>query len=155
MGWKANTKVAVGILAIVGVCEAIALACTIGFAAAIDEEHNSIKSLILLVVAILFQSAIAIVAFGSIKASWIRDNLCIKCIVVMLLMFLGSLLHFTAAVLMTVTTTEQTERGHRAFGGFIAGLDFIITILQFVFCISISFAIFRQHDKDKENTQAF
>lgn len=143
--WKSNTKVAIVTLLVTVLLEAIALICTIVFAAAIDEEHNSIISLIMLIVAILYQLVIAGIVIGAIRAKWIHKKL-IKFVVVAFLILLGNIFHLPALVLMIVTTTEQSTRGHIAFGGLIASLDFIIVVLQFSFCISLSFAIFRQHD---------
>ena len=149
--WKSNTKFVILTLAVAVALELVALVCTIVFAAAIDEEHNSIISLILLIVAILYQLAIAFVATGAIRAKWIPDTLWIKCTVVVFLILLGSVFHLSSLVLMIVTTTEQSKRGHVAFGGFIASLDFFIAALQLTFCISLSFAIFRQYADDAED----
>ena len=120
-----------------------------------DDGNISLYSLILLITAICFQILIVILICGAMYAEWFSQVDCIYfyCIIGVPLLLLGCLLHLAAAILMIVSTAQQTEKGQIAFGGFIATLDFINIGLQLFFTIATSCAFgYIQEDYNEYNS---
>ena len=148
---KNNAILLIVILIGAVVVQVVALACTISFTAVIDDGKNSLYSLIILVAAILFQILITVTIGSGIYAYWFRRECTYSVLTVIPLLSLGSVLHLAAAIMMVVSTValSESERGHIAYGGFIASLDFISFGLQIIICIVLSCSMYKQYqDKD-------
>jgi len=149
---KNNGIILIGTLIGAVIFEVTSLVCTISFVVAIDDGKDSTYSLILLVAAIALQILLAITTGSGLYAYWFKDEACFSIFsVIPPLLCLGSVLHLAAAILMVVSTAtlSKSERGHIAYGGFIASLDFISFELQIFICTTLSCGMYKQYyDED-------